>query len=88
MNGAYSLEFRPAARRALERIPSQDSRRILAKVVQLVDNPVPHGSKKLAGTGWYRIRVGDYRVVYDVQRDQLLILVIRIGHRREVYRDL
>jgi mRNA interferase RelE/StbE len=83
----YRVEFRPAAQRALHRLPQRDSRRILARIAGLSTQPLPPGAKKLTGTSWYRIRVGDYRVVYAIENQQLLILVIRIGHRREVYRD-
>lgn len=84
---AYHVEIRPAAYRALEALPKDLRERIAAKIDSLADNPYPPGAKKLAGAGRrYGIRIGDYRVVCDVHRDVLLILVIRIGHRREVYR--
>jgi mRNA interferase RelE/StbE len=84
----YRVELRPAAQRELNRIPASDARRILSKITALAEEPFPPGVKKLAGTDWYRIRIGDYRVVYALEKERLLVLVIRIGHRREVYRSL
>lgn len=84
----YRIELRPAAERALNKIPAADARRVLARITSLAEDPFPHGSKKIVGTEWYRLRVGDYRVVYSIDRDRLLVLIIRIGHLREVYRGL
>jgi mRNA interferase RelE/StbE len=84
---AYRVEIRPAAYRALESLSPSLQSRIAAKIDALAQNPYPPGVKKLAGAEKrLRIRVGDYRIVYDIQSEVLLILVIRIGHRREVYR--
>ena len=83
----YRIEWRPAAVKALESVPGDVARRIASRVGQLADNPRPHGSEKLAGgQDEYRVRIGDYRVIYSVHDGVLLILVLRIGHRREVYR--
>ena len=82
----YSIEFVPSARRALARLPLQMRKRIQVAIDDLADNPFPPGVKKLQGEDGYRIRVGDYRVIYEVEQGRLTVLVIRIGHRREVYR--
>ncbi len=82
----YSIEVVPSARKALARLPLPMRRRVQVAIDQLADNPFPAGVKKLQGEDAYRIRVGDYRVIYEVQHGRLTILVIRIGHRREVYR--
>ena len=84
----YTVELRPAAQRALNKLPATEARRILSKFTLLAEDPFPAGSKKLAGTDWYRLRVGDYRIIYSVENARLLVLIIRIGHRREVYRGL
>lgn len=84
----YTIEIRPAAQRSIRKLPAQDAQRILTKINALAGDPFPSGSKKLAGTDWRRVRVGNYRVIYAVEKAHLLVLVIRIGHRREVYRDL
>ena len=84
---AYAVQFKPTALRQLEKLPRDVQRRISAKVEGLRDDPFQLGCKKLAGVAdAWRVRVGDYRVVYQVHRGILLVLVVTIGHRREVYR--
>jgi mRNA interferase RelE/StbE len=83
----YAIQFKPAALRQLEKLPRPVQKRIGAKIEALRDDPFPAGSKKLSGLpDTWRVRVGDYRIVYQVQRGILLILVLAVGHRREVYR--
>ena len=84
---AYSLQFIPAAARQLEKLPRPVQRRIHDAVDTLTANPRHQGAKKLAGTNdLWRIRVGTYRVVYQIHDARLLVLVIRIAHRKDVYR--
>lgn len=86
---AYRIEFKPSAGKALAALPKPTQKRLLGRIEGLKDNPTPEGSKKLKGLeDLYRIRIGDYRVVYEVQGDVLLVLVVRIGHRRDVYRGV
>jgi len=82
----YSISFRPAALRELRALPLSDQERIQTKINALAERPFPPGCKKIKGSDWFRIRVGDYRIIYNVQSQELVILIIRIGHRREVYR--
>ncbi|KIC72293.1 Addiction module toxin, RelE/StbE family [Neochlamydia sp. EPS4] len=84
----YEVEISESAEKFLEKVPKKDRLRILEKIDTLVDDPMPSGSIKLHGqkTLLYRIRSGDYRVVYSIKKDVLNILVVEIGHRREVYR--
>lgn len=84
---AYAIQFKPAALRQLEKLPRPAQKRIGLKIETLRDDPFPAGCKKLSGLpdAW-RVRVGDYRVVYQVQRGILLVLVLAVGHRRDVYR--
>lgn len=83
----YSIEFRPSAARELKKLEIGTQRRILAALSQLEGDPFPPGVKKLTHEdNIYRIRVGDFRVLYQVESGKLLILVLRVGHRREVYR--
>jgi mRNA interferase RelE/StbE len=87
MRARYRIEFTAKATRELAALPRQPQQRILDKIAALADDLRPHGSKKLEGEdGFHRIRVGDYRIVYSVHDDVLLVLIVRIGHRREVYR--
>jgi mRNA interferase RelE/StbE len=83
----YELEFRPAALRALRKLPKDILRRIRAATEALCDEPRPDGVVKLAGVDdLWRIKVGDYRVIYTIADDVLVVAVVRIGHRRDVYR--
>jgi mRNA interferase RelE/StbE len=83
----YELRVLPRARKQLERIPADTRQRVADRLNALADNPRPHGSVKLAGTeAQYRIRVGDYRVLYEIRDAVLLVLVIAIGAREHVYR--
>jgi mRNA interferase RelE/StbE len=70
----------------MSRIAGQDRERIADASHGLADEPGPHGVKKLSGRNAWRIRAGDYRVLYEIHDDRLVILVVDIGHRREIYR--
>ncbi|MGA2498687.1 MAG: type II toxin-antitoxin system RelE/ParE family toxin [Tepidisphaeraceae bacterium] len=85
---SYRVVIRSSAERELGRIDPHDRRRIGAKIDSLADNPRPAGCEKLSGTDAWRIRVGVYRVVYTVADEVLIVEVIHVGHRREVYRNL
>lgn len=83
----YSIVFAPAALRQLRKLPKPDQKRIVREIEILEDDPRPHGIKKLQGTdNLWRIRIGDYRVVYEIQNAKLIVLVLRIAHRKDVYR--
>ena len=83
----YSIEFTVRAERELAALPKPDQLRIAKKVDSLATTPRPTGCKKLAGAQpYYRIRVGDFRVIYSIEDRKLLVLVIRIGNRRDIYR--
>ena len=82
----YGLTFRPAALRALRKLDRQIAERIKAATEALRDDPRPPGAKMLTGShGLWRIRIGDYRVVYTVDDQQRLVRVAAAGHRRDVY---
>jgi mRNA interferase RelE/StbE len=84
--GRYALTFRPAALRALRKLDRQIAERIKAATEALQDDPRPPGAKMLTGShGLWRIRIGDYRIVYTVDDQQRLIRVAAAGHRRDVY---
>lgn len=86
----YRLELDSDASRTLRKLSRADPQaatRIGKAIGQLTDDPRPHGAKAITGSpDLLRIRVGDYRIVYTVEDDRLLVLVVRIGHRRDVYR--
>jgi mRNA interferase RelE/StbE len=83
----YRIRFTPEARRNLEALPKAGQRRLDARIIQLAANPRPPGVITLqGGQGLLRLRVGDYRIIYRIEDEVLLVIVIRIGHRREVYR--
>ena len=86
MTGSYRLLLKKSAERELRKIPKEDLQRITERIKDLAALPRPSGSEKLAGQDSYRIRQGDYRIVYTVDDAHRLIEIMKIGHRREVYR--
>lgn len=82
----YSVKLKPSIKKQLKRLDKKQAKRILIQIYLLADNPFPHGVEQLTGKKAFRIRVGDYRIIYEVQNTQLLVWVIRVGHRREVYK--
>ena len=82
----YRLILPRSVQRELDRLPDNVVKRILARLSQLEANPRPADVKKLKGRAAWRIRVGDYRVIYEIHDRDLQILVITVGHRREIYR--
>ncbi len=83
---SYFIRIKQSARKALEKMPKEDRLRIITAIDLLKDNPAAGGVLKGEFSGLRRIRIGNYRVVYEVQNQELVVLVIRIGHRRDVYR--
>lgn len=85
--GSYSVEWKRSAVKELRDLPRVAVSRIVDAVDELASEPHPPGSRKLVGADHtYRIRIGDYRIVYSVWASQLLIEIIRVGHRKDVYR--
>lgn len=83
----YRLEVAPAALRQLRKLDPPARRRVQAAMELLAEQPRPSGAKKLVGgEGEWRVRTGDYRVVYEIHDDVLLVLVLAVGHRRDIYR--
>ena len=82
----YELVFRPSVSKDTKVIPCNDLKEILQKMKALCDNSRPPGSVKLSGMEYYRIRHGDYRIIYEIEDNRLIVVVIKIGHRRKVYR--
>lgn len=85
----YALVFMPAAARQVRKLPRDAAERVKKATEDLRDDPRPAGVVKLAGTeDLWRIRVGDYRVIYQIADGVLVVTVVHVGHRREVYRQL
>jgi mRNA interferase RelE/StbE len=83
----YAITFARSARRELERLDASVVRRVISKIESLAQNPRASGSRKLQGEqNLWRIRIGDYRVVYSVDDRQRIVDIVRIRHRREAYR--
>jgi mRNA interferase RelE/StbE len=83
---SYRPLIKPSAVKELEALPAKDRRRIVPRIEGLASEPRPHGCEKLSGLEQYRVRQGDYRVVYGVDDDARVVIVVKIGHRRDVYR--
>jgi mRNA interferase RelE/StbE len=75
-----------SAAKEIEALPDKDRRRVVARIAALADDPRPSGAQRLSGAEQYRLRQGDYRILYEIEDGVLLITVVRVGHRREVYR--
>ena len=83
----YRIEFSPRADRDIDALPREAQTRVRTRIDALALNPRPAGVEKLAGeTGTYRVRVGTYRILYEIHDRFLLVVLLKIGHRREVYR--
>lgn len=82
----YSVRLKRSAAKELEAVPLKDRRRIVARIEQLRLDPRPTGSEKLSGEEKYRVRQGNYRILYETVDRELIITVVRISHRRDVYR--
>jgi mRNA interferase RelE/StbE len=83
---SYRLLIKPSAGREIEALPKQDRRRIVAKITSLSRDPRPPGCEKLSGHDQYRLRQGNYRILYELQDLDLVVVVVKVGHRRHVYR--
>ncbi|MDF1594428.1 MAG: type II toxin-antitoxin system RelE/ParE family toxin [Desulfobacterales bacterium] len=85
----YKVEFKRSAAKALKSIPKSDQKRIAAKIDSMAENlPNPNTTKLKGSNPFHKVRIGNYRIVYEIQDDILLILIVKIGHRKEIYRNL
>jgi len=82
----YEILFKESVYKDLKNIPKADLKKILSKIEKLADDPRPPGSQKLTGLELHRIRQGVYRIVYSIQDNELIIHVVKVGHRKEIYR--
>jgi len=82
----YRIEVKRSAEKELRKLPKADVIRILTQIEALADDPRPNGSIKLTNQENYRVRVGKYRVLYSIEDDILTVYVVKVGHRKDVYR--
>jgi len=83
---AYKLFFKKSVQKDFDAIPKRDLKRILNRISALAEDPRPSGCEKLTGQERYRLRQGRYRIVYSIQDDELTVWVVKVGHRRNIYR--
>ncbi|MCH7770532.1 MAG: type II toxin-antitoxin system RelE/ParE family toxin [Bacteroidetes bacterium] len=82
----YKIEIKKSAVKEIKKLPANDIKKILEKISSLAENPRPAGCLKLSGEEKYRIRFGVYRVLYEIQDNLLLVIVVKVAHRKDVYR--
>ena len=83
---AYKLFFKKSVQKDFDSIPKKDLKRILSRIESLSEDPRPKGCEKLTGQERYRLRQGRYRIVYSIQDDELTLWVVKVGHRKDIYR--
>lgn len=84
----YKIYFRQSVLKDMAKIPKGELQRILKRIETLAVDPRPRGCEKISGQDRFRIRQSSYRIIYSIQDDELTILVVKIGHRRDIYRKL
>ena len=84
--GEYKVYFKKSVEKELTTIPKKDLKNILQRIAMLAQNPRPAGYEKLTGQERYRIREGRYRIVYSIQDEVLTVWIVKVGHRKDVYR--
>ena len=82
----YKISILRRAQKQLAKIPASDYKKVKSAILDLAHNPRPSGSKKLKGRPGWRIRQGNYRVIYEIQDDKLIIIIVDIGNRKDIYR--
>lgn len=86
---SYRIEIKRSAAKALKKIPKANRKSIVDKIDSLAETPPNPDTTKMKGNNpFHKVRVGDYRIVYEIQEDVLVILVVKIGHRKDIYRNL
>jgi mRNA interferase RelE/StbE len=81
----YSIEIKRSAAKEIEKLQKSVIKRVIEKIHSLAQNPRPSGCKKLSGDEKYRVRVGDYRILYMIEDDVLVVYVVKVGHRKNIY---
>lgn len=85
----YSVEFRPVVLKSMKRLPKKDLRRIKKKIDHLAENlPDPNTTKMVGNNSFHKVRSGDYRIIYEIHEGLLVILIVKVGHRKDIYKRL
>jgi mRNA interferase RelE/StbE len=84
--GKYKIIFRKSVAQDMRRIPNRDIRRILAAIDSLSEDPRPLGVERLSGQEKYRVRQGNYWIIYEIKDKEVIVAVVKVGHRKDVYR--
>jgi len=85
----YSVEFRPSVLKSIKLFPKKDLRRLKKRIDDIAENlPDPNTTKMKGNNSFHKVRSGDYRIIYEIHDDRLVILVVKIGHRKDVYERL
>lgn len=84
---SYELVFKKSVAKDLRACPKQEVKRIMQRIRSLAQDPRPTGCEKLSGQERYRVRQGAYRIVYEIEDGRLIVLIVKVGHRRDVYRS-
>jgi mRNA interferase RelE/StbE len=84
---SFEVIFKRSVAKDFRRIPNKDVQRILTRIAALAENPRPPGAEKLSDQERYRVRQGVYRILYEIRDQELIVVVVKVGHRRHVYRD-
>lgn len=84
----YKIQIKSSAVKELDKVPKKDLQKIVVKIKALAFDPRPQGCEKLSGEEKYRIRQGNYRIIYSIEDDKLIIFVVKIGHRKDIYKKL
>ena len=84
--GVYKIFFKKSVEKDLNRVDNDELKKIIARITALADNPRPPGCEKLTGLEHYRIRQGRYRILYSIQDNELTIWIVKVAHRKDVYK--
>jgi addiction module toxin, RelE/StbE family len=84
----YRIDLRRKAQQDLDKLPKKDFEAVIETIKELANTPRPKGIEKLKGSGLWRVRQGDYRIVYNIDDKQSQVIIVRIGNRRDIYRSL
>ena len=86
---SYRIEVKKSAAKALKKIPKGDKKRIIEKIDSLAENLPSLDTTKMKGNNpFHKVRTGDFRIIYEIQEDVLVILIVKVGHRKDIYRKL